>query len=109
VKLFGDWHLFAWRGGAGRRMWWLAAVGGGLRLFGFAAVLTKLPEVRDIVEHLGETPVDSVMVARPAQGLVRLPLLNDRTSYTCHDCVAQASCPWAFDDYNQGGDCLAEK
>lgn len=29
--------------------------------------------------------------------------------FTCDDCGARFSCPYAFDPYNTAGDCLAEK
>jgi len=29
--------------------------------------------------------------------------------YTCTDCVYDYQCPFAWDTYNTGGDCLAEK
>lgn len=32
-----------------------------------------------------------------------------RTSYTCDNCDDASDCAYAFDLYNQDGDCLAEK
>jgi hypothetical protein len=33
----------------------------------------------------------------------------ERLAYTCNRCAVNLTCPWAWDDYNQRGDCLAEK
>ncbi|MBR2118480.1 MAG: hypothetical protein IJ935_07380 [Afipia sp.] len=33
----------------------------------------------------------------------------DIDAFTCDDCPAKPTCEWAFDPYNTGGDCLAEK
>jgi hypothetical protein len=29
--------------------------------------------------------------------------------FTCHDCDARATCPFAWDMYNTNGECLEEK
>lgn len=29
--------------------------------------------------------------------------------FTCHDCPHKATCEYAWDPYNTGGDCLASK
>jgi hypothetical protein len=29
--------------------------------------------------------------------------------FTCDECPAKKTCKWAFDPYNEDGDCLAEK
>lgn len=31
------------------------------------------------------------------------------TEYTCDTCVGRETCPYIFDAYNTGGDCLASK
>lgn len=32
-----------------------------------------------------------------------------RQEFTCNKCAVNLTCPYAWDDYNQGGECLAEK
>lgn len=33
----------------------------------------------------------------------------EEVKFTCDKCHTLFSCNWAFDPYNQGGDCIAEK
>ena len=34
---------------------------------------------------------------------------NGHLEYTCDQCIGRETCPYIFDAYNTGGDCLASK
>jgi hypothetical protein len=36
-------------------------------------------------------------------------IVNSASEYTCSECDSVGECPHAYDDYNTGGDCLADK
>lgn len=67
---------------------------------------------RQLEEHLGPVQGEIVRVFRGK--LTRLPLLYPASEYSCATCPdavldCATPCPYAYDEYNTNGDCLAEK
>ena len=50
-----------------------------------------------------------VEVAALRKRMLKLHTPVAKTGFTCDGCSSVKRCPWAFDAYNTGGDCLAEK
>lgn len=50
-----------------------------------------------------------VPVLRRAVEHLRMVIDKIARRYTCHGCASEPDCKCAWDEYNQNGDCLAEK
>ena len=65
----------------------------------------------DKVEYLGEVEVKEPVYIDPNQLSLTdcdgTPIAREK--FTCFECGAEPTCPYAWDHYNTNGDCLAEK
>lgn len=58
---------------------------------------------------MGGEYMDMTTPSRLADWRLQMVEMFGVTDFTCDNCISKFSCPYAFDPYNEDGDCLAEK